>query len=122
MRAAAMRKTKQNKDEKEVEEPPDFLVTHHQKRHGDRGFSTLRKPSHDQPERILPLSRDKYSLNLVPPALVCAELLFVGLINRTRSGVVIQQRSIPPLNADQLATTDTTIVDNSLKDPLCQER
>ena len=36
---------------------------------------------------------------------------------RTRSGVVMQQRSIPPPNADQLATTDTTIVDNSLKDP-----
>jgi hypothetical protein len=34
----------------------------------------------------------------------------------TGSGVVLQQRSIPPLNADQLATTGITIVDNRLKD------
>ena len=36
---------------------------------------------------------------------------------RTRSGVVMQQRSIPPLIADQLATIGITIVDNRLKDP-----
>ncbi len=35
----------------------------------------------------------------------------------TRSGVVMQQRSIPPLIADQLATIGITIVDNRLKDP-----
>ena len=41
--------------------------------------------------------------------------LFLSLC--TRSGVVMQQRSIPPLIADQLATTGITIVDNRLKDP-----
>jgi len=38
-------------------------------------------------------------------------------MNCTRSGVVMQQRSIPPLIADHQATTDITIVDNRLKDP-----
>jgi hypothetical protein len=31
---------------------------------------------------------------------------------RTRSGAVMQQRSIPHLISDHQATTDTTIVDN----------
>ncbi len=40
-----------------------------------------------------------------------------GLFLCTRSGVVMQQRSLPPLIADQLASTGITIVDNRLKDP-----
>ena len=46
-----------------------------------------------------------------------AVVLGKASIYRTRSGAVMQQRSIPPLIADQLATIGITIVDNRLKDP-----
>ncbi|MCX5947520.1 MAG: hypothetical protein NTY67_04825, partial [Cyanobacteria bacterium] len=40
----------------------------------------------------------------------------VSLLHGTRSGAVTQQRSIPPLIVNQRATTDTTIVNNRLRD------
>ncbi|MCX5946852.1 MAG: hypothetical protein NTY67_01225, partial [Cyanobacteria bacterium] len=39
-----------------------------------------------------------------------------GIAGCTRSGAVTQQRSIPPLIVNQRATTDTTIVNNRLRD------
>ena len=38
------------------------------------------------------------------------------LLDFTRSGAVTQPHNIPPLIADQRATTDTLIVDNRLRD------